>query len=154
MKKTLFFILVGFFLFSACTENIATKEPGCPEYSLECELAKQYILIDPIEFDSTAKDAWGAQLDDGWYAINMDHPGVLLPVHTMSGSDLKGSSYDKIEGFVQNDIIVLDTLLSAEASGLQLENIQKMAIVYAGKNVFTFANSKILHGAEFTMIEY
>lgn len=82
MKALLIFGFVAIFSFLACSQREA-KKYECTEYSLDCELKKDLMLVLPLNFDPTITDVYGDTLNkdkkkNQWYLISRK-VGVLVP---------------------------------------------------------------------------
>lgn len=77
-------IVACFFLLFAIGGGFNKKEPAkvysCSEYSVDCELQKDNILIKPVKFDKNLVDAYGDLIDSTRWYINNIHTKILAPV--------------------------------------------------------------------------
>lgn len=87
MKKFFYpvIVVVSCFLFLfALGGGFNKKEPAkvysCLEYSIDCELLKDNILIKPIKFTKEMVDAYGNPIDSTEWYINNIHTSILAPV--------------------------------------------------------------------------
>lgn len=53
---------------------------SCSEYSVDCELQKDNILVKPVKFDKNLVDAYGDPIDSTRWYINNIHTKILAPV--------------------------------------------------------------------------
>lgn len=77
-------ILACFFLLFAVLGGFSKEESAkvysCSQYSNDCELQKDNILIKPIKFNKNLVDAYGNVIDSAEWYINNIHTKILVPV--------------------------------------------------------------------------
>lgn len=143
MKKIL--LVPALFLFAlshfSC-KNRSAKDYDCKEYSLQCELEKDLILVSPIAGDSTILDVYGHGIrfsseDKFYYYVFSPKIRILSPVlvYTMKSCGRECITYDYSpepkhwSEYWHNDTQVIPSDLSETIPGL------KQAIVLvAGPN--------------------
>jgi hypothetical protein len=77
--KQVIVLMVLTLLITRC-ESRKAREYACKQYSAECELQKDQILILPIKSDSTVLDAFGRPMShdkNQWYILSTK---VLVPI--------------------------------------------------------------------------
>jgi hypothetical protein len=91
MKKLLIISVISFLILVLLSAGIymliignppQAKDYSCQEYSSDCELQKDRVLILPITLDSTTIDAYGDSINRGnnqWYIVSTK-VHILVPV--------------------------------------------------------------------------
>jgi hypothetical protein len=89
MKKSLFIITIVFVI-ASCERKPKLKSPICYKFSLDCELQKDFLLVQLLTFDLSLVDAYHYPLEkERWYLVeNSSHSvptekSLFLPVRYM-----------------------------------------------------------------------
>lgn len=99
MKK-LFLLLICVFLLVGCFNPPEAKDYVCKEFSVSCEMEKDFLLAQPVIFDKTIIDVYGNSIvgksECQWYIIS-HKTKLMIPV---SFRVCTGYSYIKEVGYV------------------------------------------------------
>lgn len=145
---TVVLIVVGIvFLVVALFPEPKAKDYGCSEYSLECELEKDYIVLLPLTYDSTLVDVFGKKIDTSihqWYVLGKKSH-VLVPTifSVYEGGTVDcpiHDNYPSVEKILQkiNGVKIDTTDISFFVPGLT-----SCAVVVSGPNeIVVFSNTQ------------
>ncbi len=120
-------------LLVSCEEKHA-KVYSCSEYSIECELQKDNILVKPVNFEKNLMDVYGNAVDSGNYYVNNIHSNGLAPVERQTrGDDFNGSGY-----YVEytNTKYFPDTKSDTVNLSLRVHGLSKAIIILTGLGEF------------------
>ncbi len=115
--KNFIFSFLALVALSSCNNSnrrMAEKADPFEDISWTSEKISRYQLVQPINYDKGAHDAYGLPIRDGqWYLISKATECYLLPVYTDVGI---GPSF--VENSIKrNKVAILDTMIPAFMSG-------------------------------------
>lgn len=150
MKKVFYLLLLPFLAACLSEERTKTVPPTCTDFSLACELQKEYILVQPLEVDSAGKDAYGFQIQPNSLYVIKD--STILKIYdrmvegtvSFNGGMINEKPY--IETCFRDKKLKSDTLLlkNSPYQLLKFPGIGKMVVYSSGsKRVNLINGSKI-----------
>jgi hypothetical protein len=145
--KRLVLLIVCIFSLIGCQNSPEAKDYACKEFSVNCEIEKDFLLIQPVVFDEKTIDVYGNQIvgrsDCKWYII-CRNTKLMIPVNfsVCTGYERIGDAYSPVYSECPTPVLINNCkdkwagMVRSDSTDLSsiIPGLKKAIVVVSGPN--------------------